>query len=653
MGIPGKWATVMFWLLSTSPVTVPPVSAGPPRPRLYPEIPNLEKYGMETPDSFWENFPTHRIPDLPETSINISALERLIDECKHKLLRAEISRAYKCVEYLRNGGPAFQVKHLPSCKTKNSKQALIHGSSVTDTIASWVKKGFVAGPFLTPPLSNFRSNSILAIPQSNKTRVCINLSLPEGRSFNDNIGKFDLEKIKMASARNFGYTLIKAGRNSRFAKTDIVDAYKNIPARIQDLRYQGFCWENRFFIELRQIFGASSAVQNFDILGNTVKTLAQVKSNVPASFILRQLDDTPVVGPKDTRWCESFYNSYLDICKKINLTLADNCPSHEKAFGVSTFGKVLGINFNSNSLTWYLPEDKRLKRLTAIEGIRSSTELNLKQMQSLMGSLNFISSMCPFLNIFKFNLNKALSDLTNNQKIQMNNKMGKDLQIWTNFLSSKENWLPICHEKTDPPLASIRITTDAAGFPNNSIWTSQIGCGGICQDYDGNTIMAFQQFWPKKFITVATDSNKKRFGNKTSTLEILAILMPFLLIPKKLKNIHVSIFTDNTSCVFGLTDGYTRNDEYASIIIRGIYLICGYLGTIIHPIHCPRRSSWESNTADNLTRMSTTSALEEHLLRHLPKQEIPICLQNWFVNPTDNWDLSNQLLYHVMNKCPT
>jgi hypothetical protein len=52
---------------------------------------------------------------------------------------------------------------------KNSKGALIHGEEVTDTIASWITKKFMAGPFYTPPLPDFRANSILAIPQQNKT----------------------------------------------------------------------------------------------------------------------------------------------------------------------------------------------------------------------------------------------------------------------------------------------------------------------------------------------------------------------------------------------------------------------------------------------------------------------------------------------------
>ena len=646
------WTTVMFWLLSTAPVAVPTEPTVKARPRLYPEIPILDKYGLQTPDNFWNHFPKNRIPLLPTTAINIAILEQIIEGNKHRLLPSELKRAYKSVNYLKHGGPAFQHKILGPCISKNPNVTLIHGTCVTDTIASWIDKGFVAGPFDTPPLAMFRSNSLLAIPQTNKTRICVNLSQPKGRSFNDNIEKYDLEKIKMASPKMFGQVLLKAGKNSKFAKTDIVNAYKQIPARSEDLRYQGFMWQDKYFVELRQVFGAQSAVQNFDILANTVKTLAKVSCNIPSAFILRQLDDTPVIGPAHTNWCEEFYKSYLNICSSINLELAENCPAFEKAFGVTREGKVLGIFFDSTNLTWYLPEDKRTKTIRAITDLRATSQPELKQVQSMTGILNFISSMCPFMNTFKYNLNQLLSQLLKNYKTTINSKTDSDLRVWLNFLSKSKHKLPICQEVFGIPLSSVRITTDAAGLPDNKIWSTDIGCGGICEDSEGGIILAFQQFWPKKFIESSTDNNGKRFGNKTSTLEMLGILMPFILIPNKLKNQHVEVFTDNTSCVYGLTDGYTRKDEYASIFIRTIILISAYLGITIHVQHSPRRSSWETETADNLTRQETTGFTETHLLRRFDTLMIPPALTDWLKNPTDDWDISIALLKHVMNVCP-
>jgi hypothetical protein len=101
----------------------------------------------------------------------------------------------------------------------------------------------------------------------------------------------------MSSARYFGYSIIEAGPGRIIAKPDIVDAYKNVPAKISYLCYQGLTWLGRYFMELRQMCGAKGAVKNFDVLSNTVKTIALSKCKIPSKFVHWQLDDVPIAGP--------------------------------------------------------------------------------------------------------------------------------------------------------------------------------------------------------------------------------------------------------------------------------------------------------------------------------------------------------------------
>jgi hypothetical protein len=187
LGLPRDWRQVMAWL---SPPTSEKMEQSEKVEnakifcKKFPEIPTLATYGLGASKEFWANFPSNPIPRKPETRIEVEALKKIIESCSPSLLKSEQKRAAKCIEYLETGGPAFQKGPLGSCHVKNSKAATQHGEEVTDTIAVWITKKFVAGPFDTPPLPNFRANSILAIPQTNKTRICINVSLPEGRSLN-------------------------------------------------------------------------------------------------------------------------------------------------------------------------------------------------------------------------------------------------------------------------------------------------------------------------------------------------------------------------------------------------------------------------------------------------------------------------------------
>ena len=85
------------------------------------------------------------------------------------------------------------------------------------------------------------------------------------------------------------------------------------------------------------------------------------------------------------------------MCAEIGIALAPNCLKKEKAFANETCGKVLGIIFNTVTLTWSLPNDIKHMALTAVcDGIQSPN-VSLLQLQKLAGRLTDIFFMCSFL----------------------------------------------------------------------------------------------------------------------------------------------------------------------------------------------------------------------------------------------------------------
>jgi hypothetical protein len=189
----------------------------------------------------------------------------------------------------------------------------------------------------------------------------------------------------MTSAKAFGYSICEAGEGAIMSKFDIVAAYKQMPAKLEDYRLQGFRWLNRFFIETKQIFGAITSVANFDQLGRTVLYLTLSKCKIPRKLVHRQLDDVPVVAPAGSGMCEEFSTKYREICEEINIPLAPDCPNRDKAFTNETSGKVLAIEFNTVNLTWRLPEAKRQKVLRIIGEVQAKEKMDLHEMQVLMG----------------------------------------------------------------------------------------------------------------------------------------------------------------------------------------------------------------------------------------------------------------------------
>jgi hypothetical protein len=130
-----------------------------------------------------------------------------------------------------------------------------------------------------------------------------------------------------------------------------------------------------------------ASVQNYNLLGNMVSSLVLSDCNVPRKVLI-QVDDSPAVAPKDSSWCEKFSMKY-----KSGVGFGEVLPNFDKAFDCSKFGKVLGIDISTSNRIRY----RFRKKL-------------FETMQGLVGKLNHISPICPFLNSFKYLLNMALTD---------------------------------------------------------------------------------------------------------------------------------------------------------------------------------------------------------------------------------------------------
>ena len=123
----------------------------------------------------------------------------------------------------------------------------------------------------------------------------------------------------MCSAKKFSQSLVRMGRNAKFAKSDLVDAYKLIPCHPSDWKFFGFKWLGKFFVDTTSPFGSTGAPAGFDDFGETVTNIAATISETPKVMIHRQLDDVPTV--------ENFSSIYKKICKKLNVELAPSCRS--------------------------------------------------------------------------------------------------------------------------------------------------------------------------------------------------------------------------------------------------------------------------------------------------------------------------------------
>jgi len=182
--------------------------------------------------------------------------------------------AKEALRALREGATTAFTKPLPEMSGRNAKSAIEHGERLTDAVASWVRKGMVAGPYSRAPLKGFRINPLMVVAQKGKVRPIMNLSGPKGRAYNEAVEECSLKKLTMSSARQFGDAIKAAGRGAVSAKYNISEAYKLIPAAKSQWRLLGFKWLGKWFYDKTTVFGSKAALSQFDCLPETLVNIA-------------------------------------------------------------------------------------------------------------------------------------------------------------------------------------------------------------------------------------------------------------------------------------------------------------------------------------------------------------------------------------------
>jgi len=155
LGVPQNWSTVKNWITELNSVVY---AEQPPKPKFSikcPEIAELKNYEKIPNNSFWNTFPKNLEKETCNTAIDVKKFIKLIDENKANWSYQQKTIANKAIKTLKFGSKiCFKKGENAKYFSKNGNSSFKHGKLITDTIATWVKKGHVLGPFATPPFKD-------------------------------------------------------------------------------------------------------------------------------------------------------------------------------------------------------------------------------------------------------------------------------------------------------------------------------------------------------------------------------------------------------------------------------------------------------------------------------------------------------------------
>ncbi|XP_044134386.1 uncharacterized protein LOC122945814 isoform X1 [Bufo gargarizans] len=274
---------------------------------------------------------------------------------------------------------------------------------VKEKIESEILAGRIAGPFDSPPFLNFRISPLALVPKKepNSFRLIHNLSYPKFSSLNDEMEK-NKASVKYSSFDQALSFLQKAGRNSLLAKADIKSAFRLLPINPIGYNSLGFYFLDKFFYDMALPMGFTLSCFYFEAFSTFLHWVMDIHSG--SGFLLHYLDDFLFIGREDSDDCMNLLNRFIGIAKYFCIPLAV-----DKTVYPTTNLKFLGIDINTVTMEFSIPMEKIQNTVQQLTRISGKEKITLKQLQSLLGSLNFISRVIPMGRVFSKRLYAATS----------------------------------------------------------------------------------------------------------------------------------------------------------------------------------------------------------------------------------------------------
>ena len=157
-----------------------------------------------------------------------------------------------------------------------------------------------------------------------------------------------------------------------------------------------------------------------------------------------------------------------------------------------------------------------------------------------------------------------------------------------------------------------------------------VGAVGYLKHRDEDILYAAHCSWPTNFVSTMKDSLGKSFGNKTTLLETIGLIVPIYHNFHQLRGKHVVSKVDNVAVVWACRNGRSRTDPYTSVIVTALHYVIMAMPCQLYVQHLPRMSDNAAMYADYLSRKDDNGYTVMRKLSHLsPRGEWPPSIVQW------------------------
>ena len=655
------------WDMLSVPASIPEKIWTSKNPDL--RIPVAEDVPMTDEQWIASGFPHHPIPPNITTHVNVSLWRQKTQDIARDGRAAEAALMSLVLDQLTNGVNS-EVQSPGDSVTKAGnffQDPAVDIPRIADALCSEVRCGHMSGPLPLYSVNRGKINGLISVKKPDGGRRQIgNMSAPRYSSFNDGIQPSTLQswRVVQTTAKQFAAMIARAGNKSIISCSDMVAAYKCLPVCMSQRRLQCFHFLGKEFLDLRLIFGDRSACMHYDRFHFCVLLCFVLpRAPFPLCWMGRTVDDLTTVSPKNAAHLTfRLVKEYRKQLTALGIGVAPVDPSRRKAFDGNTSGEILGVWFNTEEMTWNLPQRKLVGLVTClVEATIPSAKLSLHQVEVLHGKLNHFSTLAAPLKMLVAETLAFLKDLL--EKYNASGEAGSrskevysvpasmkhDLKTVACIVAHTEKCpLPILEPVRDPPLTAVHVYTD---FSGHLLASPSLGVYSPSQE--GEAPLVASLAFPRFYLNCVDQAGHKAYAKSTAN-EGLGLLVTLLLDPMRFVERAVVFTNDNVATVLCFQKGYSKGDQWATTLIRAARVVAAGIGCEMFAVWEPRRSSRPTRVADDLTHNLLHELTEEEVKSYLARATVsfPPPVMSWMTSPKTDQGLGHRSLLWLRETCP-
>lgn len=488
----------------------------------------------------------------------------------------------------------------------NLKSEMKYQQQLAEVREKQLSKGIRSGPFLVEdelPLFNFMASPTGGVVKtfSKKVRPVNDFGYPyDDSAINENIREEKITNSKFAMAAD---VLAALGKNTLMCTIDVKGAFNLIPIAISELHLNGEIHKTpdgktlAAFLSVL-IFGATSAPRKWHMYGEAIEFMT--RTHIDLDALIRYCDDFIIFirplpdGNPDWRRANHVFEQVMRLWTWLGIPFGDFTRPTPRLLW-------LGIDLCSETMCSYVSDQRKRHMIEELKRWKSRKSCKRRELESLVGSLYFITQVVTWGKAFLGRLIRASCTVKGHDHyVCLSRKcpgFAQDISWWLDYLPTWGGRSVLATSEWANPVDLIELETDASEEGHGCYWNGHWYGVPWTQKQRDDSIRDADQRW-------ATKKSKRSMPY----LELYAIAVACATFGHRWSGHKVRIWCDCKPAEDALTDRYSKSPKSQSLI----RIIAGLSMSYNFDLRVQHIAGVKNVRADLLSHLKFAMFLQDH-----------------------------------------